>query len=46
MILLSQKALYMIFERKKYLNELIAGQGNGLVKIITGVRRAGVEAWI
>ena len=31
----------MIFERKKYLNELIAGQGNGLVKIITGVRRCG-----
>ena len=36
----------MIFERKKYLNELIAGQGNGLVKIITGVRGAGGEAWI
>ena len=28
----------MIFERKKYLDELIAGRGNGLVKIITGVR--------
>ena len=26
----------MIFERKKYLDELIAGRGNGLVKIITG----------
>ena len=26
----------MKFERKKYLNELIAGRGNGLVKIITG----------
>ena len=25
----------MIFERKKYLDELIAGRGNGLVKIIT-----------
>ena len=24
----------MIFERKKYLDELIAGRGNGLVKII------------
>ena len=23
----------MIFERKKYLDELIAGRGNGLVKI-------------
>ncbi len=31
----------MIFERKKYLNELIAGRGNGLVKIVTGVRRCG-----
>ena len=31
----------MIFERKKYLDELIAGHGNGLVKIITGVRRCG-----
>ena len=31
----------MIFEREKYLKELIAGQGNGLVKIITGVRRCG-----
>ena len=31
----------MIFECKKYLDELIAGRGNGLVKIITGVRRCG-----
>ena len=31
----------MIFERKKYLNELIAGRENGLVKIVTGVRRCG-----
>lgn len=31
----------MIFERDKYLNKLIAGRGNGLVKIITGVRRCG-----
>ena len=31
----------MVFERKKYLDELIAGHGNGLVKIITGVRRYG-----
>ncbi len=31
----------MIFERKKYLDELITGRGNGLVKIITGVRRSG-----
>ena len=31
----------MVFERKKYLNELIAGRENGLVKIVTGVRRCG-----
>ena len=31
----------MFFDRKKYLKELIAGRGNGLVKIITGVRRCG-----
>ena len=31
----------MIFKRKEYLDELIAGRGNGLVKIITGVRRSG-----
>lgn len=31
----------MYFIRNKYLNELIAGRGNGLVKIITGVRRCG-----
>lgn len=27
----------MRFEPKKYLNELVAGRGNGLVKIIMGV---------
>lgn len=41
MIPVSKNVLYMIFERSKYLNELIAGRGNGLVKIITGVRRCG-----
>lgn len=41
MIPVSKNMLYMIFERSKYLNELIAGRGNGLVKIITGVRRCG-----
>lgn len=41
MIPVSKNVLYMIFERSKYLNELIAGHGNGLVKIITGVRRCG-----
>lgn len=31
----------MLFERKKYLDRLIDGRGNGLVKIVTGVRRCG-----
>lgn len=31
----------MIFKRKKYLDRLIDGQGNGLVKIVTGGRRCG-----
>ncbi len=31
----------MMFERKQYLDALISGRGNGLVKIITGVRRCG-----
>lgn len=31
----------MIVQRKKYLDLLIAGQGNGLVKIVTGGRRCG-----
>lgn len=31
----------MIIERQKYLERLVAGQGNGLVKIVTGGRRCG-----
>ena len=31
----------MIFKREKYLDKLVAGQGNGLVKIVTGGRRCG-----
>lgn len=31
----------MIFGRKQYLQELIAGRENGLVKIVSGVRRCG-----
>lgn len=31
----------MIFKRQKYIDKLIAGQGNGLVKIVTGGRRCG-----
>lgn len=31
----------MVFERKKYLDKLIAKRGNGLVKIISGMRRVG-----
>ena len=29
----------MEFSRKQYLNKLIDKQGNGLVKIITGIRK-------
>lgn len=31
----------MIFKRQKYIDKLVAGQGNGLVKIVTGGRRCG-----
>ena len=31
----------MIFKREKYLDKLVAGQGNGMVKIVTGGRRCG-----
>ena len=31
----------MFFERKAYLDQLISADGNGMIKIITGVRRCG-----
>lgn len=31
----------MVINRDTYLNQLIAGKGNGLIKIITGIRRCG-----
>ena len=31
----------MIFKREKYLNEIIQGVRNDLIKVITGVRRCG-----
>ena len=31
----------MIFERKAYLNYLVGCEGNGMIKIITGIRRCG-----
>jgi len=31
----------MVFERKSYLQQLIDSRGNGMVKIVTGIRRAG-----
>lgn len=34
-------SINMLFERRKYLDLLIEGKGNGLVKIITGIRRCG-----
>ena len=32
---------YMIIQREKYLKQLIAAKGNGMVKIVTGIRRCG-----
>lgn len=31
----------MFFQRQQYLDKLITGRGNGLVKIVTGGRRCG-----
>lgn len=31
----------MIIERKKYMQQLVQSKHNGLVKIITGIRRCG-----
>lgn len=31
----------MLFERKQYLQQLITAEGNGMIKIITGIRRCG-----
>lgn len=31
----------MVFERKDYLQELISSEGNGMIKIVTGIRRCG-----
>lgn len=30
-----------VIQRQHYLNQLISGQGNGLIKVITGIRRCG-----
>ncbi|MGM9847729.1 MAG: ATP-binding protein [Muribaculaceae bacterium] len=31
----------MIFERKQYLDKLISAEGNGMIKVVTGIRRCG-----
>lgn len=31
----------MIFERKHYLKQLVSSEGNGMIKVITGIRRCG-----
>lgn len=31
----------MQFDRKEYLQKLISGEGNGMIKIVTGIRRCG-----
>ena len=33
----------MQIKRELYLNQLIAGRKNGLIKIITGIRRCGYK---
>ncbi len=33
--------VFMIIERKKYLDKLISKKDNGLIKVITGIRRCG-----
>ena len=36
-----KESITMIFKRQKYIDKLVAGLGNGLVKIVTGGRRCG-----
>ena len=31
----------MLFERKQYLQQLISAEDNGMIKIVTGIRRCG-----
>ena len=31
----------MLFSRQYYLNQLISAEGNGMIKVITGIRRCG-----
>ena len=31
----------MLFKRKTYLQQLISAEGNGMIKVITGIRRCG-----
>jgi hypothetical protein len=33
--------IIMYFERKSYLQQLISAEGNGMIKVITGIRRCG-----
>lgn len=36
----------MIINRDKYLNQIIQKKNNGLIKIITGLRRCGKSYWL
>ena len=36
-----KSSTYMLFERKQYLQQLITAEDNGMIKIITGIRRCG-----
>ena len=33
----------MLFKRKTYLQQLISAEGNGMIKVITGIRRCGKQ---
>ena len=34
----------MFFHRKYYLDRLVSAEGNGMIKVITGIRRKGAKA--
>ena len=38
---ISKKEIRMIIKRDKYLNDLIVRMGNGMIKVVTGIRRSG-----
>lgn len=35
----------MEISRDKYLNDLVVRKGNGMIKVVTGIRRCGKPIW-